>query len=156
MSDEQQETPQEIIEELLERIADALGLDGEIDVVDDGETLTGTIHGDDVALVIGHHGQTIDAIQHLASRMIHGEGHRPARRVIIDAGGYRERRREALIGMADDAADEALQEDRAVALDPMSAGERRIVHEHLRDRDGIETYSEGEEPQRHLVVEPSA
>ena len=78
------------------------------------------------------------------------------RRVIIDAGGYRERRREALIGMADDAADEALQEDRAVALDPMSAGERRIVHEHLRDRDGIETYSEGEEPQRHLVVEPSS
>jgi len=85
---------------------------------------------------------------------VHGEGHRPARRVVIDAGGYRERRREALVGMADDAADEALREDRAVALEPMSAGERRIVHEHLRDRDGIETHSEGEEPDRHLVVEP--
>ena len=153
---EQEETPREIVEELLDRLVEAMDLDGEIEVVDDGETITGTVHGDEVGLLIGHHGQTIDAIQHLALRMVHGDGHRPARRVIIDAGGYRERRREALVGMADDAADEALRLDRAVPLDPMSAGERRIVHEHLRDRDGIETYSEGEEPDRRLVVEPSA
>ena len=148
------DAPKDVVADLLERIVDALDLDGDVEVSDDGETVTGTVHGDDLGLFIGHHGQTIDAVQHLASRMIHGEGHRPARRVIIDAGGYRERRREALVGMADDAADEALREDRAVALEPMSAGERRIVHEHLRDRDGIETYSEGEEPDRHLVVEP--
>jgi spoIIIJ-associated protein len=148
------DAPKDVVADLLERIVDALDLDGDVEVSDDGETVTGTIHGDDLGLFIGHHGQTIDAVQHLASRMVHGEGHRPARRVIIDAGGYRERRREALEGMADDAADEALREDRAVALEPMSAGERRIVHEHLRDRDGIETHSEGEEPDRHLVVEP--
>jgi len=148
------DAPKDVIADLLERIVDALDLDGDVEVSDDGETVTGTVHGDDLGLFIGHHGQTIDAVQHLASRMVHGEGHRPARRVIIDAGGYRERRREALEGMADDAADEALREDRAVALEPMSAGERRIVHEHLRDRDGIETHSEGEEPDRHLVVEP--
>ena len=148
------DAPKDVIADLLERIVDALDLDGDVEVSDDGETVTGTVHGDDLGLFIGHHGQTIDAVQHLASRMVHGDGHRPARRVIIDAGGYRERRREALEGMADDAADEALREDRAVALEPMSAGERRIVHEHLRDRDGIETHSEGEEPDRHLVVEP--
>ena len=148
------DAPKDVIADLLERIVDALDLDGDVEVSDDGETVTGTVHGDDLGLFIGHHGQTIDAVQHLASRMVHGEGHRPARRVIIDAGGYRERRREALEGMADDAADEALREDRAVALEPMSACERRIVHEHLRDRDGIETHSEGEEPDRHLVVEP--
>ncbi len=152
----QPDAPKDVVAELLERIVDALDLDGDVEVSDDGETVTGTVHGDDLGLFIGHHGQTIDAVQHLASRMIHGEGHRPSRRVIIDAGGYRERRREALVGMADDAADEALREDRAVALEPLSAGERRIVHEHLRDRDGIETYSEGEEPDRHLVVEPLA
>ena len=148
--------PRDVVAELLERIADALALTGDIEVTDDGETVTGTVHGDDLGLFIGHHGQTIDAVQHLASRMVHGDGHRPTRRVVIDAGGYRERRREALVGMADDAADEALRLDRAVALEPMSAGERRIVHEHLRDRDGIETHSEGDEPDRHLVVEPLA
>ena len=150
----QTDAPKDVVAELLERLIDALDLDGDIEVSDDGETVVGSVHGDDLGLFIGHHGQTIDAVQHLASRMVHGEGHRPARRVIIDAGGYRDRRREALVGMADDAADEALREDRAVALEPMSAGERRIVHEHLRDRDGIETHSEGEEPARHLVVEP--
>jgi spoIIIJ-associated protein len=152
----QNDAPKDVVTELLERLVDALDLDGDVEVSDDGETVVGTVHGDELGLFIGHHGQTIDAVQHLASRMIHGEGHRPARRVVIDAGGYRERRREALVGMADDAADEALREDRAVALEPMSAGERRIVHEHLRDRDGIETHSEGEEPGRHLVVEPLA
>ena len=152
----QADTPKDVIAELLERIVDALDLGGDIVVHDDGETVTGTVHGDDLGLFIGHHGQTIDAVQHLASRMVHGDEHRPARRVVIDAGGYRERRRLALVGMADDAADEALESDRAVALEPMSAGERRIVHEHLRDRDGIDTHSEGEEPDRHLVVEPLA
>ena len=150
------DAPRDVVADLLERVVDARDLDADVEVSDDGEIVTGTVHGDDLGLFIGHHGQTIDAVQHLAARMVHGEGHRPARRVVIDAGGYRERRREALVGMADDAADEALREDRAVALEPMSAGERRIVHEHLRDRDGIETYSEGEEPDRHLVVEPLA
>ena len=148
------DAPKDVVADLLERIVDALDLDGDVEVSDDGETVTGTVHGDDLGLFIGHHGQTIDAVQHLASRMIHGEGHRPARRVIIDAGGYRERRREALVGMADDAADEALRFQRPVALDAMTPSERRIVHEHLRDRDDIETHSEGDEPDRHLVVTP--
>jgi len=148
------DAPKDVVADLLERLVDALDLDADVDVSDDGEVVTGTLHGDDLGRFVGHHGQTIDAVQHLASRMIHGDGHRPSRRVVIDAGGYRERRREALVGMADDAADEALRLEGPVALEPMSAGERRIVHEHLRDRDGIETYSEGEEPDRHLVVEP--
>ena len=146
--------PREVVEELLERLADAMDLDAEIEVEDDGQTVTGTLHGDDLGRFIGHHGQTIDAVQHLAARMIHGEAQRPSRRVVIDAGGYRERRREALVGIADDAADDALRTDRPVALDPMSAAERRIVHEHLRDREGVETHSEGDEPDRHLVVAP--
>lgn len=149
------DAPKDVVSDLLDRIVEALGLDAEVEVLDDGETITGIVHGEEVGLLIGHHGQTIDAVQHLAARMVHGDSHRPARRVTIDAGGYRERRRLALVGMADDAADEALRVDRAVALEPMNAAERRIVHEHLRDRDGIETYSEGEEPDRHLVVEPS-
>jgi spoIIIJ-associated protein len=92
-------------------------------------------------------------VQHLAQRIVLGGG--PGRgRVVIDAEGYRARRAEALQRQADDAADDALQYKRPVALDAMTAGERRIVHEYLRDRGDVETYSEGEEPDRHLVVAP--
>ena len=147
---------EDIVGELLDRVVEALGLDADVDVLDDGVTITGTVEGDDVGLLIGHHGQTIDAVQHLATRFVLGDGSGPRRRVVIDAAGYRERRRVALIGMADDAADEALAKGAAVSLAPMSAGERRVVHEHLRDRGGFETHSEGEEPERFLVVEPAA
>ncbi len=82
------------------------------------------------------------------------DGDGPRRRVVVDAEGYRARRREALEGQATDAADEALRFGRPVALDAMTASERKIVHEYLRDRDDVETYSEGEEPDRHLVSRP--
>ena len=119
---------------------------------DDG-TLTGTLEGEDLGLFIGRHGQTIDAVQHLAQRIVLGGG--PGKgRVVIDAEGYRARREEALQRQADLAADEAVKYDRPVALDAMTAGERRIVHENLRDRGDVDTHSEGDEPDRHLVVAP--
>lgn len=143
------------VRELLERLVAALGLEGEIEMTDDGETLTGTVHGESMGLFIGHHGQTIDAVQHLASRIALRDGEGPRRRIVIDAEGYRARRREALEGQADDAADEAVRFDRAVSLDAMTAGERKIVHDHLRERTDVETHSEGEEPDRHLVITPA-
>jgi spoIIIJ-associated protein len=76
--------------------------------------------------------------------------------VVIDAAGYRDRRATALKRQADEAADEALRYARPVALDAMVASERKLVHEHLRDRGDVETYSEGDEPERHLVVAPLA
>ncbi len=144
------------IAELLEQVVTALGLDGEVEVTDDGETLTGTVHGESIGLLIGHHGQTIDAVQHLASRIALRDGEGPRRRIVIDAAGYRARRQEALQHEADRAAGEAVRFGRPVALDAMTASERKIVHEHLRERDDVETHSEGEEPERHLVVEPAA
>jgi spoIIIJ-associated protein len=74
--------------------------------------------------------------------------------VIVDAAGYRERRREALEHRADRVTEEALNGDRPIELEPMSAAERRVIHEYLRDRPGIETYSEGDEPHRFVVVAP--
>lgn len=149
------ETPAEQVRELVARIVAGIGLDGEVTAVEEDDTITVTVDGDGVGLLIGHHGQTIDAIQHLASRVALGDGTGPRYRVIVDADGYRERRRQALEGQADDAADEALRFQRPVALDAMTPSERRIVHEHLRDRDDVETHSEGDEPDRHLVVTPS-
>ena len=144
----------DLVRELLERVVEALGLNASVEVVSDRDTVTGTVHGTDLGLFIGRHGQTIEAVQHLAYRIaVHrGEGER--KRIVIDAEGYRARREEALQRQADQAADDAVRYRRPVALDAMTASERKLVHEYLRDRGGVETYSEGEEPDRHLVVAP--
>jgi spoIIIJ-associated protein len=117
--------PAEALEELLEEIVEGLGLD-----------------------------VLVDAVQHLAQRIVFPGGPSPVR-VVIDADGYRERRSELLRADADDAAEEALRSGRAVELAPMPPAERRIVHEYLRERGGVETHSEGEEPDRSLIVSPA-
>ncbi|HEV7163473.1 MAG TPA: R3H domain-containing nucleic acid-binding protein [Solirubrobacteraceae bacterium] len=139
--------------ELLEEIVDGLGLDADVEVDEGDGVLTGRVEGEDVGLFIGRHGQTIDAVQHLAQRIIFPEGP-SSTRVVIDANGYRERRTEALQADAQDAAEEALSTGRPVALDPLPPFERRIVHEFLRERGDVETHSEGNEPERYLVVSP--
>ena len=140
------------VRELLEEVVEALDLDATVEVVDDGETCTGTLHGEGLGLFIGRHGQTIDAVQHIAQRVAGAPG--AARRIVVDAEGYRERREGILRRQADRAAEDAVRYGRPVALDAMTASERRIVHEYLRDHGGVQTYSEGDEPDRHLVVAP--
>jgi spoIIIJ-associated protein len=145
--------PVEALEELLEEIVEGLHLDVEILVEEQDGVLSGRVDGEDVGLFIGRHGQTIDAVQHLAQRIVFPDG--PSQvRVVIDANGYRERRADALRGEADDAADEALSSGKPVELDPLPPFERRIVHEYLRERGDVETHSEGNEPERYLVVTP--
>jgi spoIIIJ-associated protein len=146
-------SPADRVRDLLERISDALGLGADVEVVVEDEQIRGVLHGDDMGLFIGRHGQTIDAVQHLAFKVA-AQGRSPAPRVEVDAAGYRDRRRQALERQADQAAADALRSARPVALDAMSATERKVVHEYLKDRDDVETYSEGTEPDRHLVVAP--
>jgi spoIIIJ-associated protein len=152
--DEEELEPAEALEELLEEISDGLGLDVEVEVLEQEGVLSGRIKGEDVGLFIGRRGQTIDAVQHLAQRIVFPDGPSPVR-VVVDADGYRERRAELLRGEADDAVEEALRDERAVELDPMPPSERRIVHEYLRERGGVQTHSEGDEPERYLVVSPA-
>ena len=153
MADETAEA--QALRELLEMVADALDLDADVEVDDDGETLTGRLDGEDLGLFIGRHGSTIEAVQHLAQRIAGGDG--PARRrIVVDAAGYRKRRAEVLERQADEAADRAVSSGRPVALDEMTSSERRVVHEYLRDRGDVETHSEGDEPHRHLVVSPAS
>jgi spoIIIJ-associated protein len=154
-ADDEELEPAELLEELLEEITAGLGLDAEVEVEEADGVLRGRIVGEEVGLFIGRRGQTIDAVQHLAQRIVFPEGP-SSTRVEIDADGYRERRAEMLREDADDAAEEALREGRPVELDPMPPSERRIVHEYLRERGGVETHSEGEEPKRYLVVSPAA
>src|SRR3954452_19483958 len=148
------EDPAERVRELVEGVLDELDLDGAVDVSEDDDRITAVVSGeDDYGLLIGKRGQTIDALQLLCYQAAF-RGMRERKRVVLDASGYRERRREVLVSRADRAAEQALDGNRTVEMDEMSAQERRVVHEHLKERAGVETYSEGGEPHRCVVVAP--
>ena len=150
------EVAETAVHEVLEEVVSALGLKGSVEVESAGEVVTGTVHGEDLGLFIGRHGQTIDAVQHIAFRiaLARGAGNEGDLRIIIDAEGYRARRAESLHRLADQAAEDARRYRRPVAMDAMTASERKLVHEYLRDRGDVETHSEGDEPDRHLVIAP--
>jgi len=148
------EQPGERVREMVERVLDELDLDGEVEIFEDDERIEAVIEGDDdYGLLIGRRGQTIDALQLLCFQAAF-RGSRERKRVVVDAAGYRERRRETLAARADRAAEQALKVGRPVEMDAMSAQERRVVHEHLKERGGVETFSEGDEPHRCVVIAP--
>ena len=147
------DAPTERLREMLSRVALGFGLRASVEVEETDEEIRATVNGEDLGLLIGKHGATIDALQHLAGRIaFRGSDDRKA--VVVDAAGYRERREGALRRAADQAVSDALAYGRAVELEPMSSPERRIVHTYLRDRGDIQTHSEGDEPERRLVVTP--
>jgi spoIIIJ-associated protein len=141
------------LRELLEEIAGYLRLDVEVIVEERDGLLQARIEGEQVGPLIGRRGHTIDAIQHIAQRIVFRDAPSP-QRIVVDADGYRERRAEVLRAEADDAAEEAIRGGRPVELDPMPASERRVVHEYLRERGDVSTHSEGDEPERYLVITP--
>jgi spoIIIJ-associated protein len=141
------------VQELLERIIAGCGIDASVRVREDAEEVRADVEGEDLGLLIGRHGQMIDAIQHIAYRVA-SKGAANRKRVVVDAAGYRERRAVALRAAADQAAEAAIHDRRPVTLEAMTALERKVVHEHLKTRHDVETYSRGEEPDRHLVVAP--
>jgi spoIIIJ-associated protein len=145
--------PAERVRAIVGRVVHALGLHATVDIDETADEIRATVNGDELGLLIGKHGSTIDALQHLAFRAAF-RGDSIRKQVVVDAAGYRERREGALHRMADRAAAEALQYDRPVELEPMRATERKIVHTYLSERTDVETHSEGDEPDRRLVVSP--
>jgi spoIIIJ-associated protein len=142
--------------ELVERIATALGVPARVTVAEDDESVRVSVSAPDAGVLIGRDGRTIDAMQHVVSSIAYrtqGEG---GKGVEVDAGGYRERRRARLETMARQAADRANASGAAVRLEAMSALERRIVHLALEDVAGVETHSEGDDPERYVVVAPTS
>jgi spoIIIJ-associated protein len=138
--------------EIVERIAAGIGADVTISARERDGLVTVSASGSDVALFIGKHGQTIDAIQYLANAITrtHGGEHE----VVVDAAGYRARRTATLEGIARRTAQRVTATGRRAELEPMTPVERKIVHEALKDDPGIETLSEGSEPNRFVVVLP--
>lgn len=111
------------------------------------------IVGDELGLVIGRRGQTLDALQFLVNQAVNKDGG-PRARIVLDAGGYRQRRAETLAALAERMADRAVRQGRNVALEPMNAYERRIVHMSLADDGTVHTHSEGEDPHRRIIISP--
>jgi spoIIIJ-associated protein len=138
--------------EFVQRIADTIGANVTASAVEREGVVTVTCAGPDLGLLIGKHGQTLDAIQYLANAVVRSEGGEHS--VVVDAGGYRARRTAALDALAQQTARRASSTGARVALEPMTAVERKIVHEALKDDPEVETASEGSEPNRYVVVVP--
>lgn len=140
---------------LAQRIMDVVGVEGRADVREDDAAVTVTFRGDDVALLIGRHGQTIDSVQYLLNAISHRTYGAERKEVVVDAAGYRERRRATLESLAVRTAREVVDTGRRVELEPMTAVERKVVHLRLKEYEGVETASEGTEPNRYVVVLPA-
>jgi spoIIIJ-associated protein len=140
---------------LMERIVAGLSLDAEVTIHDSEERVEATVTGEDLGLLIGRHGHTIDAVQYLANAIVHRREEEP-REVVVDAQGYRARRERTLRDVAARAAADAVRTGAPVALEPMTSVERKIVHLFLKaEVPGVQTASEGADPNRHVVVSPA-
>lgn len=149
--------PQEVVEETEAKITsllDAMGFEARVEVYDAGGFVAVDVATEDTALFIGQKGETIDALQYLINASVNRT--RTSRvRVVLDAEGYRQRRVEALQGMAHRSARKALREDRPVELPPMNPAERRVVHLFLRDNSRVTTESEGAGDSRRVLISPA-
>lgn len=140
---------------LVARIVATLGIEARVDVREDDEEVVITCSGPDVALLIGRHGQTIDAVQYLLNAIGHRAFGDERKQVVVDAAGYRERRRATLESLALRAAEHVQATGDREELEPMTAIERKVVHERLKEVSGVATASEGVEPNRYIVVLPA-
>jgi spoIIIJ-associated protein len=141
------------VDEFMTTLIGAIGLDSTVDAYDAGDVIAVEVATKEAGLVIGQKGETIDAIQYLLNVCVYKD--RPfVKRIVVDSEGYRQRRVEAIQGMAHRTARRALREKRAVSLPPMTAAERRVVHLFLKENPHVTTFSDGEEEQRRVIVSP--
>jgi spoIIIJ-associated protein len=147
------ELPAEV-REVLERIREAIGVQARLEIREDEESVTATFVGSDLGLVIGKHGQTIDAIQYLVNAVVWRNRGDERKAVVVDAAGYRARREATLSSLAQRSAEQAISSAGPVELEPMTAVERKVVHLCLKDFPGVATRSEGTEPNRFVVIDP--
>ncbi len=145
----------EVAEEFLTGLLTAFGAPAHLDRRDvDDDTVEIAITGDDLGLLIGPRGQTLAALQELTRTVVQRRivGHSP--RLLLDVGGYRQARRQALERFTRSVADQVRSSGSAVALEPMPAPDRKVVHDTVNSLDGVSTTSEGEDPDRRVVIQP--
>jgi spoIIIJ-associated protein len=143
-----------LVRELVTRITDGVGIDCRIEVEEGDESILATCSGRELGMLIGKHGQTIDAIQYLVNAILARRYGNDRKEAVVDAAGYRARRQASLEALAVRSAERVLATGYSVELDPMTAVERKVVHLRLKEFDGVRTTSEGTEPNRFVVVHP--
>ena len=143
----------ETLRDFIQNTVDLMGIEARVGASETPEAVRAEISGDDLGLLIGRHGATIDALQYIAAIVVNGD-RRERRQVVVDAEGYRDRRAAALTSLADRTAQKVARESMSIALKPMSAAERKVIHLHLKENSRVETVSEGNEPFRAVVVSP--
>ncbi len=150
-----EETPDELALEFVRTILTNFGLSTEtlkMEEVDDREVRI-TVMGDDMGLIIGHHGEILESIQYLTN-LAANKGKDGYRRYTVDIENYRSRREDTLRRLAQKTAARAKRQGRNITLEPMSANERRIIHSEVQDIEGVTTFSIGSGDQRKVVVSP--
>jgi spoIIIJ-associated protein len=138
---------------VLREILDLMGVDAEVSAFDDGDRIILDAHGTESGLVIGKKGATLDALQYVVNRIVFKRPHEGPM-VIVDAEGYRGRREDSLVDLAQRLAEKVVKTGRPVPVEPMSAHDRRIVHMALAEHEGVSTESEGEGLFRRVVIFP--
>lgn len=137
----------------LKGILGAFNLSYELNVEEFSDYIKANVNGEDLAILIGKHGKTIDAIQYLLALSVNKKAEE-YKKVLLDVNGYREKREQTLEKLANRQAQRAKALKKKIFLEPMNPMERRIIHSILNEDPEIETYSEGEEPYRRIVIQP--
>ncbi len=132
-----------------------MGLTAEISITEKDDTINVNLYGDKMGLIIGYRGETLDSIQYLLSLVVNKVHDIPHKKVILDTENYRSKREETLKGVAIKSANRVIKTRKILKLEPMNPYERRIIHFALQDNKLVNTYSEGEEPFRRIVIEPN-
>jgi len=144
-------SPENRARNFLEDVFLGMGMRVQIDVSFEGKLMKVNLSGDNMGIIIGKHGDTLDALEHLTSLTVNrGDGDYV--KVVLDTENYREKRRQTLVRLAENLSASVVNHKKKVTLEPMSAGERRIIHSTLQSKDQVETYSIGEEPYRRVVI----
>lgn len=147
------DTPAIRAEEFLKNVTSLMGLEVSFDITEDEDAMIINMQGDNQGILIGHRGETLDALQYLTSLQVN-KGGKEYRRVTLDTEGYRAKREQTLIALAGRMANKVHKSGRRMMLEPMNPYERRILHATLQDNPYVTTHSEGEEPNRRVVITP--
>jgi len=145
------ETKAERVQQLLKDLCRAMSVDCEVEVRSEAEMIHADVTGTEAGILIGHHGQTLDSLQFLVN-LISAKTHDDGVRVVVDVEGYRKRRDETLTRLASRLAERVQRTGEETALEPMTAQERRVIHMALADNPYVTTSSQGDEPNRRVVI----
>ncbi len=146
--------PQEYIKSFLETVLETMGLEGQIIMEKNGENIYVDIQGKDLGILIGKRGNTLNSLQYLCNVVLHRQFSSNEERIILDIENYRQKRKGTLEQLAHNLAQKAIRTKKEIVLEPMNPQERRIVHLALKDNNDIDTYSQGNEPYRKVVITP--